>query len=286
MITLVSDSSCDLNQYYIDMYKVNLVPFSVTFDQVTYYKENIDINNEQFYNKLENENVFPKTSLPSMQSYIDIFKESFEKGNDVVCICLSSELSGSYVAAINAKNCLIDDYPDRKIVIIDSKQATTVQGFLVMKAGELIKKGCSINEIEENIISTIEKGNVFFSVETLEYLQKGGRIGKTSATVGTVLNVKPVIQLKEGKVVPFTKVRGTKKATQTIVSKIQEEINSSENYTIIVLSANEKEKANMLKEKIESDLNLKIDYPIFDVGVTIGSHIGKAFGAMIYKTTL
>ncbi len=147
-IQLISDSSCDLTSDLIAENSIKVVPFSVTLDGgKTYLRENEEITVDKFYQELREKEVFPKTSLPSVKQYIDVFKESLDKGEDVVCICISSKFSGSYQSAINAMEILKDENPKGKIIVIDSFQATIAQGLLVLFAKQLIDKGYGVEEI-------------------------------------------------------------------------------------------------------------------------------------------
>ncbi len=225
-IKLVSDSSCDLTKEEINELNLDIVPFSVSFDDTNYFRENIDITLDEFYEKLSTPDVFAKTSLPSVNLYLDVFEKAVKDGLDVLCLTLSSKLSGSYQSAVNAKNILLEDYPDAKIEIIDSMQASIAQGALVLFAHKLIKSGKTLLETTEILSKNRENVSFYLTVNTLKYLQKGGRIGKTQALAGELLNVHPIISIQDGELIPATKVRGQKKAASTLIKLANEFVKS------------------------------------------------------------
>lgn len=282
---IFSDSACDLPEELLYKFHLNIIPFYVSFDGENYLKENIDISSEEFYKRLEEEE-FPKTSLPSIDDYIADFKPALMSGLDVLCICISSSLSGSYQSAYNAKKILEDDFPNRKILILDSKQATGAQGLLLLQALKMKKDGLNINEIYEKLEKLKETTRIYFTPDKLEYLKKGGRIGKASATVGSLLNVKPILYLENGEVTVKSKVRGKNKAIAELISVLQEipekELN---NYDFIVGGSCCKDDTIDLLVKVEEMLGIRIRLPIFNVGVTVGTHVGpEALGiAFIQK---
>ena len=209
---ILSDSSCDLPDSVVNEYNIELIPFYVSFDQNTYYKERVELTIRDFYNTLRKKNVFPKTSLPSVNDYMKIFTSYIRENKGIICFCLTSKFSGSYQAAVNAKNILLEEYPDAKIEVINSIQATAGQGLIVLQAAKMQKAGYSMEDTVRKIEILKETARITFFVDTLEYLEKGGRIGKVSALIGGVLNFKPLIVVKEGELIPYGKIRGRKKA--------------------------------------------------------------------------
>lgn len=273
---ILSDSSCDLNEEIKNKYNLQLVPFYVSFDKTNYLKENIDISVQEFYKNLKTEKSIPKTSLPSMEDYISYFKPILEKGSDIICFTLSSELSGSYQSAINASQILLEEFSERTIKIIDSRRATIAQGLLVLQALNLQENGYPLEQVCNKISKIIDDSLIIFSIDTLEYLQKGGRIGKVSALAGTLLNIKPIILLKNGILEPFAKVRGRKKVLSEIINIFKEkiDINNIDKYDIAIAHSDSLDEAIELKNALKEKLGIELEYPIFDIGVTVGAHIG------------
>lgn len=275
---IFSDSSCDVPQELLNINNITLIPYYVTFDQENYYKENIEISNEKFYDTLMNQKVFPKTSLPSVQDYMNHFEPVIKEGKAVLCLCLSHRFSGSYQSAVNAKLMLEEKHPDAKIHIIDSIQATAGQGILLLQVAYMQKNGYSIDDAIRRLNEIKSTARIMFTVDTLEYLTKGGRVGKAASLAGTMLNLKPMIQLRDAELVPYSNVRGRKKSLQKVLSMTEEYFRESgeryEDYDFCMANATTIEDTLFVKELAEELINRKITYPIFQIGVTIGTYTG------------
>lgn len=280
---LFSDSSCDLPDNYKQKYNISIIPYSVSFGDETYYKEVVELKTDDFYNKIVSENIFPKTSLPSIQDYIDAFTPALQSGYDVICICLSAQFSGSYQSALNAKNILLESYADRRIAIIDSHQATGGQGLLLYEMAQMQCAGYPFEKVVSEAERLRDTAKINFTVESLDYLQKGGRIGKANALAGTILNIKPIIVMAYGELSPAGKVRGFKKAVKTLLDMTEKEIGAeAQNYQFCVLSAANMEKAEELKKTLQQTTSYDVlDIP-FQVGVTIGAHAGPTALGICY----
>lgn len=272
---IISDSSCDFEPSLAKEKNVDIVPFYITFEQSSYLKEGIDIQSNDFYSRLINENLFPKTSLPSVQDYINVYRPYLEQGEDILCLCISSLLSGSYQSATNAANILLEEFPNRKISIIDTMQATFGQSLIVLESVKMRDANFTLEKTTE-IINEIKKTTtVIFTVDTLEYLQKGGRIGKATALAGSLLNIKPILLLKDGEIHSFSKARGKKKAITSVIDIFLERIgNNKDDYEFIVGHTFVPEEANTLVSKLINDYNMDISYPLINAGVTVGTHVG------------
>lgn len=284
---IFSDSSCDLPIEIVNEYNIRFVPFYITFDQENYFKEHEEISNEEFYGKLA-EHVFPKTSLPSVQDYMNAFQEAIKAGKDVLCFCLSSKFSGSYQSAVNAKSMLEDDFPDANIVIVDSIQATAGQGLVVLQAAYMKNAGYTLEQAAEKLEELKNTARIMFTVDSLEYLQKGGRVGKAKSLAGTMLNLKPMIVLKEAELMPYSNVRGRKKALDKVIAMVEEYFKESnekyEDYDFAMANATTIEETRMVQEKVEALTGVKFKYPVFQIGVTIGTYTGPgALGVCFIK---
>lgn len=285
---MFSDSSCDLPENLLQEHQIKLIPFYVSFDQENYYKENVDITKEEFYRTLTSKKVYAKTSLPSVQDYISMFTPSLKEGNDILCLCLTQKFSGSYQSALNAKHILEEQYPDVNISIIDSIQATGGQGILLMQIAAMKKAGLSLEEAthKANLLKTTAR--IMFTVNTLEYLAKGRRIGKVISLARDMIALKPLIQLKEAELIPYSNIRGRKKSLDKVFEMLQEYFNeTAENpadYEFCIANATTIDDAHYLEKKLEDFLERKLNYPIFQIGVTIGTYTGPgAIGICFVK---
>lgn len=272
---VMSDSSCDLPDSLVKKYNIELIPYYVSFDQNNYYKERVQLAIKDFYHKLRTDNLFPKTSLPSVDDYMNAFSPLIKEGKGIICFCLTTKFSGSYQAAVNAKNILLEEYPNAQIEVINSIQATAGQGLVVMQAAKMQKAGYSLKEIVEKIEILKESARITFFVDTLEYLEKGGRIGKVSALIGGVLNFKPLIVVKNGELIPYGKIRGRKKATKKIIEMAEEIITDDlSNYEFCIAHSDCLDDAENLRKLLEKEWDIELDYPFFEIGTTIGTNTG------------
>lgn len=285
---IFSDSSCDTPAELLQLHNITLIPFYITFDQENYFKENIEITNQRFYEVLEKEKVYPKTSLPSVLDYINKFESAIIEGKDVLCLCLTQKFSGSFQSAVNAKNILLEKYPGANMHIVDSIQATGGQGILLLQAAYMREAGYSVEENVNRLDEIKSTARIMFTVDTLEYLQKGGRIGKVASLAGTMLNLKPLIQLKDAELIPYSNVRGRNKSLQKIIDMTEEYFKEYgekyEDYDFCLANATTPEDANYVQLKLEKLIGKKISYPYFSIGVTIGTNTGPgALGVCFVK---
>ncbi|MBQ3615434.1 MAG: DegV family protein [Anaerotignum sp.] len=273
---IIADSSCDIPISLMKANDISYVPFNVSFDQETYLEELKDITPDEFYEKLNAEKLFPKTSLPSVQSYMDAMEAALKENKDVLCLCLSSKFSGSFQSAMNAANILSESYPDHVIKVIDTTCATACEGMMVLEACRMKDAGMDINAVVEKLEVLKETSRIFVTVDSLEHLQKGGRIGKASAMAGTILNIKPIIAMKDGELHPESKVRGSKKALKQIVDMAKGKIGDEKDQYRIIFVRGDKEREATAAE-LANELRAEgydVAEDVWTVGITIGSHIG------------
>ncbi len=274
-IILISDTACDLPESLIHEYHINLVPFYVSFDQETYYKEIADLSIAKFYEIMRRDKIFPKTSLPSINDYMETFTPLVDQGKSIICICLSSHFSGSYNSAVNARELILENYPNAQIAIINSLNATGGQGLLVQEVGRMIANDIPFDTIVDTANKLRESARIFFFVETLDYLEHGGRIGKAAALLGTMLSVKPLIYLQDGLLFPSGKVRGTKKALAKVLENTKDYVGDhAKDYNYLIAHADNLEYANLLQEGLSTLLNTNISSDFSFIGVTIGVNTG------------
>lgn len=275
---IFSDSSCDVPPQLLKELDITLIPFYITFDTENYYKENVELTNTEFYKILMNEKVFPKTSLPSVIDYMSCFESAILANKAVLCLCLTSKFSGSYQSAVNAKGLIEEKYPDAIVHIIDSIQATGGQGLELLQITYMKRDGYSLEECISKIEEIKLTSRIMFTVDTLEYLTKGGRVGKVASLAGAMLNLKAMIQLKEGELNPYSNVRGRKKSLQKIISMVEEyftENNQSyDDYDFCMANATTLEETAGVQAALEELIGRKIIYPVFQIGVTIGTYTG------------
>ena len=266
MIKIICDSMSDVPKEIIEKYGVEIIPLTVIFNGVE-YMDGIDITHSQFYKMLRESESMPKTSQITYAQ----FKEVFEKYKDeeVLYISGSSRASGTYQSAVLAK---YDGYDN--VYIFDTYNLSMVSGLFVIKACEMREKGYSIEEILNHLNSLKGPENVIVSVDTLEYLKKGGRISSTKAMLGNLLNVKPILHVEDGLVAQKSQVRGKKQMYSTLVKGIGEKFdNNLEDRTVIIGFGDNEEDFEIVKNKFMEEYKVKDLYCV-NIGCAICSHIG------------
>lgn len=290
---IVSDSSCDLPTGYVSAEQVEIVPFYISFDGEHYYQEGKQIPITEFYQRMaEHPNCFPKTSMPSVQDYADIFLKYAKRGMPVLCICLSGKLSGSIQAALNAKRIIEDQFQNVRIEVMDSTLATALQGMLVKAAVEMRNAGETLEKAVEYLKDIRMSGHIFFTTDDLKYLEHGGRIGKAASVAGSVLKIKPLLHFYNGELGPSELCRGRKKSLLKIVNKLveylkEQAIDPDEYYFVTGegLHVPEYEQFKMqLKENLKKSGYQIRQWEDIQIGATIGVHTGPyPLGAGILK---
>lgn len=280
---IVSDSSCDLPESYVQTEQVEIVSFYLSFDGEEYYREGKEISIPEFYQRMaENPDCFPKTSMPSIQDYVGAFLSFVKKGLPVLCICLSRKLSGSLQAAVNAKQVVEEQFQGARIEVVDSCLATALQGMLVKNAVEMRNAGKTLDEAAEALRSLRQSGHIFFTTDDLKYLEHGGRIGKVASVAGSVLKIKPLIQFYDGELGSAELCRGRKKSLQKIIDKMESYIQDlkiePEDYFLVTgvgLWVPEYDEFKMrLRERLGTSGFRVREWEDIQIGAAIGVHTG------------
>ena len=273
---IISDTSHDLPRDFEKENNIKSVSFHIRLDDDVFLRDQIDITREELYAYLKsNPKTYPKTSLPSVDDYIVAFEESLEKGKDVLCFTVSSTLSGSYQSANVAGGMMEEKYPDRKIYIIDSESASLGVGILIERAVEMRKDGLDIDTCRSELIKLSKTTEVYICLDTLSYLEKGGRISRTGAFAGDLLRIKPIASFKNNKLSLEKAVRGSKKSVRETLKLLDEKISGLvDKYEIFVIHGDVRDLALEIKERIEEKYNIKIRHDATLVSASVISHIG------------
>lgn len=279
---IITDSSCDLSTEIVKEKHLHVVPFYISFDEENYFKENEEIQVHEFYQRMvDNPEVFPKTSLPSVEDYVDAFTPYVKKGIDIICICITTKFSGSYNSACTAKDIILEDTPEAEITVIDATVNTVLQGILVLEAVRMQEDGLEYEQVIAGIERIKATGRIIFTVGNMDYLIHGGRVGKVMKVAVNALKIRPLIILKEGEIFPFGVARSRHKSIQKIIDKTKahfEEIKESpDNYIIVVGYGYDYEEAEVFREELLKSLKSYsniTDVPIFQIGAMIGVHTG------------
>lgn len=277
-VKIITDSTCYIKRELLKAYDIKVISLSVIMEGKGYRE--LELNNIDFYNDMDKFKDIPTSSQPSMEESLEAFKEIARDGDDIVGIFLSSEMSGTYSTAHLIKESILNEYPNIKIELIDSRTNCMQLGFQVLQCARAAKYGKTIEEIIEICKNVRENSRFLFIPDTLKYLKKGGRIGGASALLGTILQIKPILTVNNGETAIFDKVRTMKKAINTIIDKVIADTEGKEIGEVIVHHINCPEKglevAKILQEKF------KINVEIQAIGPVIGLHVGPGCIGVAY----
>lgn len=217
---IISDSCCDLPKAYCEENDIGIVPLYVAFDNGVYMRDYLDFSYHEFYQKmLDNPGNFPKTSLPGVEDYIKVFEPFAKAGKKVLCLCMTTTMSGSYNSARAAVDEIKDEYPEAEIEVVDTKALTIFQGMLAAEAVRLRDLGKSLSETADIIRKIKADGGAYFTIGDLTYLNKGGRIGGLVKLAAIGLGLKPVIYFKEGIISLAAITRSRKKSLMELAKQ-------------------------------------------------------------------
>ncbi|NDI33458.1 DegV family protein [Chengkuizengella sediminis] len=280
-IRFVTDSTSDIPLEIREKYNIEMVPLKVHFGQEVFL-DAITIQSNEFYEKLAGSEVLPTTSQPSPVDFLKVYKKIYEEDPNctIISIHLSSAMSGTYQSAVLAKS-LLDEESDLRIV--DARSASYGIGVLMIEAVKAYENGKNAKEILEVVAKLRQDMRVYFLVDTLEYLQKGGRIGKAASVVGSLLNIKPILSIDdEGEITSIDKVRGKKKAINRIVDLLREDFSNTEDVDMIMIHSNDVSSAEdfsqLLKEQFQVH-NVKFT----SLSPVVGTHVGPGTLAVIMR---
>jgi len=278
-VKLFADSASDLPAAYFNEHNIELLPLKVHIDGRD-YEDLVTIEPKTVFNKIR-EGHMPKTSQVSPDLFMKKFTELAESNQPGIYIAFSSQLSGTYQTAVMIRDQVKEEHPALDLTIIDSKCASLGYGLVVMKAAELLQNGGSKEEIIEASRFHSEHMEHLFTVEDLEYLAKGGRVSKASAFLGGLLNIKPLLHVEDGKLVPIEKLRGKKKLLKRILDLMEERGEDLSNQVIAISHGDDEELALEMKKLIQEKFTPK-DVYISIIGCAIGSHTGTGTLAIFF----
>ncbi len=265
MIKIVTDSSVDLSAETVRDLDVTVVPLSITFGDKSYV-DGRDIDAATFYRMLQSEPVHPRTAAPPAGLFEEAYRRLAAEGHEIVAIMLADTLSGTYnSAALAARN-----VPEARITLIDSHAVSMAMGMLVIRAARMAQEGKTVEEIEAAVRALIPRLELLLMTDTLTYLQRGGRIGRASSLVGSMLNIKPIISLRDGQVVPVQRVRTRGKALQEMAAIAKGWAPLDDVYIMHTVAPDvAAEFAAMIRPLCDGK-----DVPILPLGPVVGVHLG------------
>lgn len=271
----MTDSDSDLPFHYVDELGIEMVYMPYMLDGKEYL-DDLGRNGKQkeYYDNMR-AGAAPVTSLLPTAVYLDYFEPHLKNGRDILFLAFSSQLSGTIINVYAAREELLEKYPERKITVVDTLSISSPQTILILRAYDLYAQGKSAEEVAAWVEENKLRVHAWITVEDLKYLRRGGRISAVAATMGTMLDLKPIIVLsKEGKLVSADKVQGRKRALRVIADKVVENIEDAAGQKLFIMHADAPEDAERLASLIRERVPDLKEIEIIFVGPVIGAHCG------------
>jgi len=282
-VKILADSACDLPKNFYEEKRVHLFPLKVEINEQE-YEDVKTIDPKTVYDAIRS-GVVPKTSQVSPLLFEEVFTEMAEKNEDGIYIAFSSELSGTYSTAVMILDQVKEKYPNFQLTIVDTKCASLGFGLVVQEAARLASNNAAKEEILEDVLFRSQHMEHIFTVDDLDYLAKGGRVSKASAFLGGLLNIKPILNMEDGKLVPIEKIRGKKKVLRRLIEIMNERGSKLQEQVIGISHADNEETALEVKAMIEEEFHPKEVY-ISSIGSAIGAHTGAGTISIFFLNQL
>lgn len=277
---VVTDSTANLPPELVSEYDIPMIPLTVHWGEETYL-DGVTLDTPTFYKWLQERRVFPTTSQPSPGAFMEFFQSVAEKyqTTSIMGIFISAELSGTLASAIQAKA----DLPNLHIELIDSRSTSMGLGMQVLAAARAAREGQSLEAGVEQVLRVRDNMYIIFAVDTLEYLHRGGRIGGAARLVGTALNLKPVLHLEEGKVMPLEKVRMRRKSLQRVVEIVKERVDGQHLAEMAVIHSQAGSDADLVEGWLRETFAPEVMYNTILTPV-VGTHVGPGTIGVVFYT--
>lgn len=274
-LAIVTDSVSDISPKIAKELKITVVPLTVIFgtDQ---FLDGVELSNSEFFQKLETDPNHPSTSQPSPEAFVKTYEKLLKKGFEILSVHVSAKLSGT----INSAEQAIKSLDTNKIKIVDTGTASMAQGLVAMSAARAAKNAKSLDELADMAETTAKKTNVYVAMDTMEFLKRGGRIGKARAMLGSILNIKPIITTDNGEIVPHSRARTIKKAISSMINDMGDKNQIVE---VAVLHSTTPDLAKDVLTQIDAQ-NLNNPGTITEIGPVVGTHAGPGCLAIAYTT--
>lgn len=279
-VKVITDSTAYIDSGTLRELDIEVISLSVNFPDES-FKEN-EVSNEYFYAKMEKSASIPTSSQPSQGEIYAVFEEYAAQGDEVLAIFLSSDMSGTYSTALSAREMVLQKYPSASIEVLDSRSNSMALGLPVMEAARSAKLGKPLSELVHLAAQMIKRMHFYFVPETLEYLRKGGRIGGGAALIGSLLNLKPVLYVDQGKVALLERVRGGRAAAGRLLGLLDTAYKSRGLHQVVVHHINAVSKGKALAEQIAQRYGMEV--PVVSIGPVIGLHVGPGTIGVVFCT--
>ncbi len=280
-VKIMTDTCSDITPEVAEKYGIKLLPIHIIFGEEEYL-DGFEISANQFYEKLASDSIHPKTAQITVQEHIDAFT-SLADDYEIIYVPISANASGTYQSAMLARNTVLDEKEDAVIHVFENSTFSYGYGYWVIEAAKMASDGKSSDEILSMLSDKISSTDVILNVQSLDFLQKGGRISSASKIIANVLDISPILAIEGGLVVSRTKVRGSKKVFSKMVSMVEENCGGNYDQTICIMTGTNPEVANKLIEIFKEKTNFR-NFVCGQVGPCVGTHTGPDVFGIVYQT--
>lgn len=278
-VAIVTDSTSDIPEELVKKLDIKVIPLSVIFDKESFLDDGKDITIKEFYKKIRSSEKLPTTTQPTPKDFIEAYTDIFQKSDSIISIHISKKMSGTINSAEMAKK----EMPGRDIEIIDSELVHLPLGFLVLKAAQLAQEGKSKEEILREAYDLKSRIKVLVVPSTLEYLKKGGRIGKAKGLIASLLEIKPILTIHDGEISQFKTTRRWNQAKTELINSMKTMVKNPQNLIVSVGDSDAKEDGAEMYEKIKETFNPKKIFRV-NIGAIVGTHLGPGgLGITFYE---
>jgi DegV family protein with EDD domain len=267
-VALVTDSTSYIPKELVEKHDITVIPQVLIWDDKT-FRDGIDIQPDEFYDRLKKSSSMPSTSQAQPVTFEKVFTKLLDEGHEVLAVLISEKLSGTISSAVQAKN----NMPDAPVEIVDSKTTAMAMGFLVLEAARAAQQGASLKEIKAWVESALNNTGVLVTVDTLEFLHRGGRIGGGARFLGTALNIKPILEVVDGRLEAVERVRTRGKALSRLVQLAEERIGNRRPVRLATLHAAAEEDAQSLLKRLNGNIEVA-ENVVSQVSPVVGTHVG------------
>ncbi len=277
-ITIVTDSDSSLPADLAGRYGICQVPITVHFGAAS-FETGVDIDDAGLFARVAQEGKLPTTSAPSPGQFIRVFQEALDAGAEaIVCVCVSAEISATYVAAVTASQ----QFPDREIKVVDSRTLSLAQGFMALEAAQAVRDGATADQAVARAIDLGKRSKLFGALATLKYLALSGRVGSLAAGMGALLQIKPILTIQGGKLEMLEKVRTQKKSWSRLIELARESLQEREIEKLAIIHTNVYDQARAFEAQVRAALPCPDEVLIADFTAGLAVHTGQGLMGLVY----
>ena len=273
-VAVVTDSTAYIPPEFLTKYAIEVVPLNVIWENQT-YRDGVDLTPSEFYPRLEKAKDLPSTSQPAVSAFVSTFQKLREEGRDVIAVLISSGISGTVSSAEQACREMQDEF----ITVVDSRTAAMAAGLHVLAVARAAAEGKSLQECRAVAVKAQEQTDVVFAVDTLEFLHRGGRIGGAKRLLGSMLNIKPILEMREGKIEPLEQARTQQKALERMIAVIAERVGRERPVRVAGIHSAAPELVQQLLEKTQQQIQVD-EVILTELSPVIGTHVGPGTVAL------